>query len=130
MTIEHVAYIALAAEVILMVWSRFGTERRHWKHYKKEGQAPDKRDDQSLVPLVTYAVAALALAVGVVLKPVEWSLSTVGTFAFCGILIPAFAANSVMVMVTRGHTRKLAVWQQALAYAVAAAGGAVSVGLV
>ncbi|WP_371750426.1 hypothetical protein OG302_42605 [Streptomyces sp. NBC_01283] len=130
MTIEYIAYIVLAAEVILMVWSRFGTERRHWKHHKKEGPAPDERDDQSLVPLVTYAVAALALALGVALKPVEWSLPTVGTFALCGILIPAFAANSIMVMATRGHTRTLAVWQQALGYAVAAVGGAASVGLV
>lgn len=46
-----------------MVWSRSGTERRHWKHYGTEGPAPDEQDGQSLVPLVTCTAAALAVGV-------------------------------------------------------------------
>lgn len=45
MTIEHVAVIALVVEVVVMVLARFGTERRHWNHYKNRGPAPQKRDD-------------------------------------------------------------------------------------
>jgi len=60
----------------------------------------------------------------------EWALSAVGTFALFGILLPAFAADAVMIMATRGRVEKVTAWQRGAARAVAAGGGLVSVGLV
>ncbi|MGW6317574.1 hypothetical protein [Streptomyces sp. NPDC055099] len=130
MTIEHVAVIALVVEVVVMVLARFGTERRHWNHYKNRGPAPQKRDDITHVSWVLYVVAAVAMVVAAVTTRVELTLSAVGTFALFGILLPAFAANSVMVLATSGRPGAVTRWQRGLAYAVAAGGGLVSVGLV
>ncbi|WP_432118701.1 hypothetical protein [Streptomyces sp. bgisy032] len=130
MTIEHVAVIALAVEVAIMILARFGTERRHWRHHKGRGPAPLKRDDITLVSGVLYALAAAAVVVGALTAQVEWTLSAIGTFALFGILLPAFAANSVMVLATRGRPETVTWWQRGLACAVAAGGGLVSVGLI
>lgn len=130
MTIEHVAVIALVVEVTIMVLARFGTERRHWIHHKRGGPAPLKKDDITHVPVVLYALAAVAVAVGAVTTHVELTLSAVGTFALFGILLPAFAANSVMVLTTRGRPGSVARWQQGIAWAVAVGGGMASAGLV
>ncbi|MGW0865641.1 hypothetical protein [Streptomyces sp. NPDC002611] len=130
MTVERVAVIALVVEVAIMVLARFGTERRHWNHHKRRGPAPLKRDDLTLVSGVLYALAAAAMLVGAVTARIEWTLSAVGTFALFGILLPAFAANSVMVMATRGRPEAVTWWQRGIACAVAAGGGLVSVGLV
>ncbi|MFJ9739329.1 hypothetical protein [Streptomyces sp. NPDC101166] len=130
MTIEHVAVTALAVEVVIMVLARLGTERRHWNHYKRRGPVPLKRDDITLASGALYALAAVAMAVGALMARVELSLSAVGTFALFGILLPAFAANSVMVLATRGRPETVTWWQRGIACAVAAGGGLVSVGLV
>jgi hypothetical protein len=130
MTIEHIAVIALVVEVAIMSLARFGTERRHWNHHKRRGPAPLKRDDITLVSAVLYALAAVAMTVGAVTADVEWTLSAIGTFALFGILLPAFAANSVMVLATRGRIETVTWWQRGIAYAIAAGGGLVSVGLV
>ncbi|MEU7419798.1 hypothetical protein [Streptomyces antibioticus] len=71
MTVEPVAVVALVAEVAIMVLARVGTERRHWDHHKRRGPAPWRKDDSTSVPAVLY-----------------------------GLLLPAFAANAVMVMAT------------------------------
>ncbi|MEU4043402.1 hypothetical protein ACK389_19945 [Streptomyces antibioticus] len=47
-----------------------------------------------------YGLAAVAMVVGALTVRVELTLSAVGTFALFGLLLPAFAANSVMVMAT------------------------------
>ncbi|MEU0060829.1 hypothetical protein [Streptomyces sp. NPDC006334] len=130
MTIEHVAVIALAVEVVIMVLARFGTERRHWNHHKRRGPVPLRKDDITLVSAALYALAAVAMAVGALMARVELSLSAVGTFALFGVLLPAFAANSVLVMATRGRPETVTWWQRGIACAVAAGGGLVSVGLV
>ncbi|MFJ7181523.1 hypothetical protein ACIQXA_35240 [Streptomyces massasporeus] len=130
MTIEHVAVIALVVEVAIMVLARFGTERRHWNHHKRRGPAPLKKDDITLVSGALYALAAVAMVIGALTANVDWTLSAIGTFALFGILLPAFAANSVMVMATRGRPEKVTWWQRGIACAVAAGGGLVSVGLV
>ncbi|MFE9772183.1 hypothetical protein ACFYOV_11015 [Streptomyces sp. NPDC005931] len=131
MTVEQVAVIALAIEVVLMVLARVGTERRHWSHAEHGGPAPLKRDDITLVPGPLYALAAVAMAIGAALSPVELTLSAIGTFALFGILLPAFAANSVMVMATRGRRTMTATrWQRGIACTIAAGGGLLSAGLV
>ncbi|MFI6091880.1 hypothetical protein [Streptomyces sp. NPDC051218] len=130
MTIEHVAVIALVVEVVVMALARFGTERRHWNHYKNRGPAPQKRDDITHVSGVLYAVAAVAMVVAAVTTRVELTLPAVGTFALFGILLPAFAANSVMVLATSGRPGAVTRWQRGIAYAIAAGGGLVSVGLI
>ncbi|MEV8594972.1 hypothetical protein [Streptomyces sp. NPDC052012] len=130
MTIEHIAVVALVVEVMIMVLARVGTERRYWNHSKRRGPAPLKRDDITYVSGLLYAFAAVAMVVGAVASRAELTLSAVGTFALFGILLPAFAANSVMVMATRGHAAEVTGWQRGLACAVAAGGGLVSVGLV
>ncbi|MCK1823670.1 hypothetical protein MTQ10_29830 [Streptomyces sp. XM83C] len=130
MTVEHVAVIALAVEVTVMVLARVGTERRHWNHHKRRGPAPLTRDDVTLVSGVLYALAAGAMAVGAVTARVEWTLSAIGTFALFGVLLPAFAANAVLVLATRGRPDEVTWWQRGIAGAVAVGGGLVSVGLV
>ncbi|WP_179165882.1 hypothetical protein [Streptomyces sp. Amel2xC10] len=50
--------------------------------------------------------------------------------ALFGLLLPAFAANSVMVMATHGRPETVTRWQRGIAWAVAAGGGLVSAGLV
>lgn len=81
------------------------------------------------VSAVLYAVAAVAMAAAAAGTRVELTLSAVGTFALFGVLIPAFAANSVMVLATRGQMNNATGWHRGLAFTVAAAGGVVSVGL-
>ncbi|MGW7077638.1 hypothetical protein [Streptomyces sp. NPDC054866] len=130
MTIEQVAVIALVVEVVVMVLARFGTERRHWNHYKNRGPAPQKRDDITHVSGALYAVAAVAMAVAALTTHAELTLPAVGTFALFGILLPAFAANSVMVLATSGRPEAVTRCQRGIAYAVAAGGGLVSIGLV
>lgn len=127
--IEKVAVVALAGEVAVMVLARVGTERRHWSHYKKRGPAPHRHDDITRASGVLYGIAALAVAAAAFTVPLEWSLSTVGTFALFGVLLPALAANSVMVLATRGGPDRAPRWSQGLAYAVAAGGRLLSVGL-
>lgn len=128
--VEVAAVIALVVEVAVMVLARVGTERRHWNHYKKRGPAPDTADDITRVSGALYAVAAAAVAGTALVVPLEMTLSAVGTFALFGILLPAFAANSVMVLASRGRPEAVTQWQRGAAYVVAAAGGMVSVGLV
>lgn len=130
MTVEHVAVIALVAEVTIMVLARFGTERRHWKHHKRSGPVPLRKDDITHVPALLYALAAVAVAVGAVTTRVELTLPAVGTFTLFGILLPAFAANSVMVLATRGRPDTVTRWQRGIAWAVAVGGGLTSAGLV
>ncbi|KES07894.1 hypothetical protein BU52_05555 [Streptomyces toyocaensis] len=130
MTIEHVAVTALAVEVVIMVLARMGTERRHWSHAKGRGPTPLKRDDITLASGTLYAIAAVAMVAGAVIAPVELTLRAVGTFALFGILLPAFAANAVMVLATRGNPAAVTAGQRGLAFAVAAGGGLLSVGLV
>ncbi|MFF3400742.1 hypothetical protein ACFYW6_19700 [Streptomyces sp. NPDC002659] len=130
MTVEHVAVIALVVEVAIMVLARFGTERRHWNHHKRRGPVPLRKDDITHVPALLYALAAAAVAVGAVTTRVELTLSAVGTFALFGILLPAFAANSVMVLATRGRPDTVVRWQRGIAWAVAVGGGLTSAGLV
>ncbi|MCT7352075.1 hypothetical protein N4P33_07795 [Streptomyces sp. 15-116A] len=130
MTVEDVAVIALVVEVVVIVSARVGTERRHWEHAERRGPAPLKRDDVTHVAGLLYAVAVVAMVTGAVVTGVELTLPAVGAFAMFGVLLPAFAANSVMVMATRGHAARVAAWQRSVACAVAAGGGLVSVGLV
>ncbi|MGW1493832.1 hypothetical protein [Streptomyces sp. NPDC002402] len=130
MTVEHVAVIALVVEVAIMVLARFGTERRHWKHHKRGGPVPLRKDDITHVPALLYALAAVAVAVGAATTRVELTLSAVGSFALFGILLPAFAANSVMVLATRGRPDTVVGWQRGIAWAVAVGGGLASAGLV
>ncbi|GAA0662448.1 hypothetical protein GCM10009535_47560 [Streptomyces thermocarboxydovorans] len=101
-----------------------------WQHHKGRGPAPAKRDDITLVSGVLYTLAAAAMVAGALTARVEWSLSAVGTFALFGILLPAFAANALMIMATRGPVEEVTAWQRGAARAVAAGGGLVSVGLV
>ncbi|WKX72110.1 hypothetical protein [Streptomyces sp. XD-27] len=129
MTVEYVAVIALVVEVAVMALARFGTERRHWKHHKNGGPAPRREDDLTRASGLLYGIAAAAVAVAAAVTRVDLTLPAVGTFAMFGILLPAFAANSVMVLASRGHRTEVTGWQRALAYAVAAGGGLVSVGL-
>ncbi|MFI8206169.1 hypothetical protein [Streptomyces sp. NPDC085937] len=130
MTIEHIAVIALAVEVIIMVSARVGTERRHWKHAKGRGTAPSRTDDVTVVSGALYAIAATAMAVGAVTASVEPTLKALGTFALFGILLPAFAANAVLVLTTRGNPATATTGRRGLAFAVAACGGILSVGLI
>ncbi|NUV62821.1 hypothetical protein G6W55_24545 [Streptomyces sp. CAI-85] len=113
-----------------MVLARVGTERRHWNHHKRRGPAPLRKDDITSVPAVLYGLAAVAMVVGALTVRVESTLSAVGTFALFGLLLPAFAANSVMVMATHGRPETVTRWQRGLAWTVAAGGGLVSAGLV
>ncbi|WP_254712200.1 hypothetical protein [Streptomyces sp. TRM64462] len=127
--IEKVAVVALAVEVAVMVLARVGTERRHWNHYKKRGAEPHRRDDITHVSGILYGIAALAVAAAAFTVPLQLTLSTIGTFALFGVLLPALAANSVMVLATRGRPDQAPRWSQGLAFLVAAGGGVLSVGL-
>ncbi|MEY7978181.1 hypothetical protein ACF052_31690 [Streptomyces pilosus] len=130
MTIEHVAVIALVVEVTIMVLARVGTERRHWRHAQGRGPAPRRRDDITLASGTLYAIAAVAMVAGAVITPVDLTLKAVGTFALFGILLPAFAANGVLVLATRGNPGTVTARLRGLAFAVAAGGGLLSAGLV
>jgi hypothetical protein len=127
--VEVMAVIALVVEVGVMVLARFGTERRHWQHYKNRGPAPRTGDDVTHAPAILYAAAAVAVTVAALAVPLEMSLSTVGTAAMFGVLLPVFAANSVMVLATNGRPEKVTRAHRWAAFAVAVVGGAVSVGL-
>ncbi|WNO73893.1 hypothetical protein [Streptomyces sp. AM8-1-1] len=128
-SIEVIAVIALVVEVGLMGPARFGTERRHWKHHLKRGPKPRTGDDVAHAPAILYGLAAVAVTVAAVAAPLDMSLSTVGTIAMFGVLLPAFAANSVMVLASRGRPEAVTRLQRWAAFAVAVGGGAVSVGL-
>ncbi|MFG3283335.1 hypothetical protein [Streptomyces sp. NPDC048111] len=129
MTLEHLSIVVVAAELILMVLARLGSERRHWRHGRKGAGALQERDDIRLGPGLVYSVAALALVAGAVLSGVDfdWSIGTLSLLAVMGILVPGYAANSVMLLGTQGHQRPLAGWQEAGAYVLAALGGAAAV---
>ncbi|MFH8404423.1 hypothetical protein ACH4FX_06550 [Streptomyces sp. NPDC018019] len=129
MTLEHVSVAVVAAELVIMLLARFGTERRHWRHYKRAEAAPDKRDNIRLGPGLVYSVAALALVAIAVFSGIdfEWSIGTLSLLGVLGVLVPGYAANSVMLLSTRGHRKPLRGWQEAAAYVLAALGGAAAV---
>ncbi len=127
--IEKVAVVALAVEVAVMVLARVGTERRHWSHYKKRGPVPDRRDDITHASGVLYGIAALAVAAAAFTVPLEWSLSTIGTFALFGVRAPGAGRQLGHGPGDPGPSRPGPALVAGLAYAVAAGGGLVSVGL-
>ncbi|MFH8596605.1 hypothetical protein [Streptomyces rimosus] len=132
MTLEHVSAAVVAAELVITLLARLGTERRHWRHYKKDKAAPHQRDDIRLGPGLVYPVAALALVAIAVISgtDVEWNIGTLSLLGVLGILVPGYAANSVMLLSTRGHRKPLKGWQEMLAYTLAALGGAAAVAFI
>lgn len=132
MTLEHVSVAVVAAELAIMVVARVGTERRHWRHYKKNAAAPHRRDNIRLGPGLVYSVAALALVAIAVFSGIDfqWNIGTLSLLGVLGILVPGYAANSVMLLSTRGHRKPLKGWQEAVAYVLAALGGAAAVSFV
>ncbi|MEU4012423.1 hypothetical protein [Streptomyces pseudogriseolus] len=130
MSIEHIAVIVLAVEVVVMVSARVGIERRHWAHAKGRGPAPQAGDDLTFVPAALYGIAAAAMAVGALAVSVEPTLGTLATVAMFGVLLPAFTANAVLRLSTRGGRTAVTPGLRGLAATVAAAGGLVSVGLI
>ncbi|MDU0254842.1 hypothetical protein RVN83_17035 [Streptomyces sp. PU10] len=129
MTLEHVSVAVLAAEIVLMLLARLGTERRHWRHRRRGGVAPRKRDDIRLGPGLVYSVAALALVVVAVFSGIdfEWDIGTLSLLGVLGVLVPGYAAHSVMLLGTHGDRTPLKGWQETLAYVLAALGGAAAV---
>ncbi|WP_030373767.1 hypothetical protein [Streptomyces rimosus] len=132
MTLEHVAAAVVAAELVITLLARLGTERRHWRHFKKDKAAPHQRDDIRLGPGLVYPVAALALVAIAVISgtDVEWNIGTLSLLGVLGILVPGYAANSVMLLSTRGRSKPLKGWQEMLAYTLAALGGAAAVAFI
>ncbi|WP_031191992.1 MULTISPECIES: hypothetical protein [Streptomyces] len=132
MTLEHVSAAVVAAELVITLLARLGTERRHWRHYKKDGAAPHRRDDIRLGPGLVYSVAALAMVAIAVISgtDVEWNIGTLSLLGVLGILVPGYAANSVMLLSTRGHRKPLKGWLEILAYTLAALGGAAAVAFI
>ncbi|MFH8753608.1 hypothetical protein ACH4GK_38335 [Streptomyces rimosus] len=132
MTLEHVSAAVVAAELVIMLLARFGTERRHWRHYKRDKAAPHQRDDIRLGPGLVYSVAALALVAIAVISDIdfEWSLGTLSLLGVLGVLVPGYAANSVMLLSTRGRSKPLKGRQEMLAYMLAALGGAAAVAFI
>ncbi|MGA4844395.1 hypothetical protein [Streptomyces sp. G45] len=132
MTLEHVSVAVLASEIIIMLLARLGTEGRHWRHYKKGEAPPRKRDDIRLGPGLVYSIAALALIAKAVLSGIdlEWNIGTLSLLGVLGVLVPGYAAHSVMLLGTRGDRKPLRGWQEALAYVLAALGGAAAVAFV
>ena len=130
MSIEHIAVIVLAVEVVVMVSARTGIERRHWAHAKGRGSAPHPREDLTFVPAALYGIAAAAMAVGALTTSVEPTLAALATAAMFGVLLPAFTANAVLRLSTRGGRRAVTPRLRGLAATVAATGGLVSVGLI
>ncbi|PRH78265.1 hypothetical protein C6N75_15875 [Streptomyces solincola] len=127
--LEIMAVVAVVVEVVLMFAAWVDTERRHWKHSEGSGPKPRPGDDVLRVSGWLYAVAMVAVTVAALAMTVELTLPRVGMFALFGVLFPALAANSVVVLVSRGRAREVAAWQWGLASAVAAAGGLLSVAL-
>ncbi|MBT2871772.1 hypothetical protein [Streptomyces sp. McG7] len=130
MSIEHITVIVLAVEVVVMVSARTGIERRHWAHAKGRGPAPHPREDLAFVPAALYGIAAAAMAVGALTTSVEPTLAALATAAMFGVLLPAFTANAVLRLSTRGGRRTVTPRLRGLAATVAATGGLVSVGLI
>ncbi|MGW7086769.1 hypothetical protein [Streptomyces sp. BA2] len=132
MTLEHLSVAVLAAEIIIMLLARFGTERRHWRHHAKGEAAPRKRDDIRLGPGLVYSVAALALVAKAVFSGIdfEWSIGTLSLLGVLGVLVPGYAANSVMLLSTHGDKKPLKGWQETLAFVLAALGGAAAVAFI
>ncbi|KPC69676.1 hypothetical protein ADL35_39520 [Streptomyces sp. NRRL WC-3753] len=132
MTLEHVSVAVLAAEIVLMLLARLGTERRHWRHRRKGGVAPRKRDDIRLGPGLVYSVAALALVAVAVFSGIdfEWSIGTLSLLGVLGVLVPGYAAHSVMLLGTHGDHKPLKGRHETLAYVLAALGGAAAVAFV
>ncbi|MFI9268930.1 hypothetical protein ACIG5C_31785 [Streptomyces werraensis] len=130
MSVEHIAVIVLAAEVVVMVSARVGTERRHRAHAEGRGPAPRPREDLTLVPAALYGIAAAATAAGALTLSVEPTVDALATVAMFGVLLPAFTANAVLRLSTRGGRRAVTPGLRGLAATVAATGGLVSAGLV
>ncbi|NEA95172.1 hypothetical protein G3I22_23185 [Actinospica acidiphila] len=128
MSMEHIAVVVLAVEVVVMVSARVGTERRHWAHAEGRGPAPQPREDLTFVPAALYGIAAAAMAAGALTTSVEPTLEALATVALFGVLLPAFTANAVLRLCTRGGRRALTPGLRGLAATVAATGGLVSVG--
>lgn len=105
-----------------MLLARLGTERRHWRHRRKGGVAPRKRDDIRLGPGPVYSVAALALVAAAVFSGID--------FGVLGVLVPGYAAHSVMLLGTHGGHKPLKGRHETLAYVLAALGGAAAVAFV
>ncbi|MGW7550165.1 hypothetical protein [Streptomyces rimosus] len=122
----------VAAELVIMLLARLGTERRHWRHYQRDKAAPHQRDDIRLGPGLIYPVAALALVAIAVSSgtDVEWNIGTLSLLGVLGILVPGYAANSVMLLSTRGRSKPLKGWQEMLAYTLAALVGAAAVAFI
>ncbi|MFK4801063.1 hypothetical protein ACI3K5_20570 [Streptomyces sp. MPA0124] len=129
MTVEHVSVAVLAAEVVLVLLARLGIERRHWRHHRNGGVAPGKRDDIRLGPGLVYSVAALALVAVAVFRGIdfEWDIGTLSLLGVLGVLVPGYAAHSVMLLSTHGDRKPLKGRQETLAYVLAALGGAAAV---
>ncbi|MEV5462517.1 hypothetical protein AB0L17_30175 [Streptomyces cellulosae] len=102
MSIEHIAVVVLAVEVVVMVSARTGIERRHWAHAKGRGPAPHPREDLTFVPAALYGIAAAAMAVGALTTSVEPTLAALATAAMFGVLLPAFTANAVLRLCPHG----------------------------
>ncbi|MFD8426643.1 hypothetical protein ACFV1R_03440 [Streptomyces coelicoflavus] len=115
-----------------MLLARLGTERRHWRHRSKGGVAPRKRDDIRLGPGLVYSVAALALVAVAVFSGIdfEWSIGTLSLLGVLGVLVPGYAAHSVMLLGTHGDHKPLKGRHETLAYVLAALGGAAAVAFV
>ncbi|MDN3268403.1 hypothetical protein [Streptomyces sp. MA15] len=130
MSVEHIAVIVLAVEVVVMVAARVGTERRHWNHAEGRGPAPQTGEDLTFVPAALYGIAAASMAVGALTASVEPTLEALATVAVFGVLLPAFTANAVLRLSTRGGRTAVTPGLRGLAATVAATGGLVSVGLI
>ncbi|MEU8976852.1 hypothetical protein AB0D11_48400 [Streptomyces monashensis] len=126
MTLEDISVVVLAAEIIIMLLARFGAERRHWRHRKNGEAVLHKRDDIRLGPSLVYSVGALALVIKAVFSGTdfEWNIGTLSVLGVLGVLVPGYAAKSVMLLSTQGHNKPLKGWQEALACLLAALGGA------
>src|SRR5690606_10603686 len=120
LTVEHVAVAVLAVEVVIMVLARVGTERRHWNHAQRGAAAALARAGGARAAGVLDAIGAVAMVVGAVGAPAARALRGVGTLGLVGILLPALAANPVLVLSTRGNPAAVTVPQRGLAFAVAA----------
>ncbi|MEN2424348.1 hypothetical protein AABB02_40390 [Streptomyces rimosus] len=132
MTLEHVSAAVVVEELVIMLLARLGTERRHWRHDKKDGAAPRRLDDIRLGPGLVYSVAALALVAIAVISDIDfqWSIGTLSLLGVLGVLVPGYAAISVMLLGTWGCRKPFKGWQEAAAYGLAALGGAAAVAFV
>lgn len=130
---EILAVIVLIAEITLMFLAWRAASRRTVAHAREQGPKPHAHDHPGQVGVTMLGIAALTTAVAAAIRLGSWELSwaNMTQLVLFGVIAGGMAGHSIMMLATRGQLdAEKPRWAIGSAVAVAAIGGAVSIGWV